>query len=254
MRVSHEIPRQLFPIHDLICDYPYILAHLLCKELPSYDETYASFYKKKIKASTLSYLDNSAYELGRSIDTKLLFELGEEYQPSHIVLPDSYGNYQETVDLVEDYLNKYADKSTPEFFAVLQGNTLQEYLNCYAHYASKPKIDIIGVNFRKLEDSNRLEFLKIVHRRYGFRKKIHLLGCDNPGEFLDYPHSFKQKIYSVDTSSPIIHGWNNNSFIEDGCPAEKLKIKLADNLDIKLSEEQLQCIYHNVKMFKTYIA
>jgi len=40
--ISHEIPKQLFPIHDIINDYPYVLGHLL-----NLDKEYAAFFIRK---------------------------------------------------------------------------------------------------------------------------------------------------------------------------------------------------------------
>lgn len=253
MLISHEIPTQLFSVHDLICDYSYVLAHLLVKDSPHYDSTYTEFYSKKIKDTQLSVLDNGAYELGKSIDIELLYELGELYRPSHIVLPDVYGNYEETREWVEAYLSLFGDISTPKFFAALQGNTIDEYLKCYDFYNSHPAIDIIGINFRIIEDTSRLKFLESLFAMRYVEKKVHLLGCSNPGEFLDYGEWVKKRIYSVDTSSPIIHGWLGNRFDERGYEGEKPKIKLAENLGIELDPSQLQNIYHNVQSFRSYV-
>ena len=98
MLVSHEIPKQLFPSHDFISDYPYVLAHLLMEDTKHYDKEYAEFYKNKLKEEEYSILDNSCYELGDSIDYKILYELGEQYKPSHLILPDCLHEMQITKD------------------------------------------------------------------------------------------------------------------------------------------------------------
>ena len=247
MKISHEIPKQLFSIHDEINDYPYILGHLLSQKY-NFDKEYADFYREKLKGSEFSILDNSAYELGHSINSEILFQLGEEYSPSHIVLPDSYGNLHMTRKLVYNYVKLYARKSTPKFFAVLQGKTIEDYLDCYHFYSGFEEIDMIGVNAQV----NRKEFLENLFLLGDVKKKIHLLGCYNPGEFLTYSDSMKSKIHSIDTSSPIINGWLGNRFEAGGYAGEKSKIKLADNLDIQLNEEQRVLVMYNIQMFKNY--
>ena len=60
-------------------------------------------------------------------------------------------------------------------------------------------------------------------------------------------------IYSLDTSSPIVNGWSGNKLGPNGLTTPKPKAKLADNLDIELSQEQLDLIFQNVKTFRTYV-
>lgn len=255
MRISHEIPKQLFPVHDLINDYPYCLAHLISDKY-HLDEQYALFYKRKLQESNFSILDNSAYELGKSIDLDELYRLGEEYKPSHLVLPDVYGKMKETLELTNYYSEKYGSISTPKFFAVIQGQDRNEYTQCLNAYLHNPFIDIIGITFRTLSDgTTREEFLEDILRIPSLllkAKKLHLLGCNNPSEFLTMSRSILARVYSVDTSSPIINGWCHNSFTEKGYSGEKPKVKLADNLDIDLGSTQLNTIYNNVKHFRNY--
>ena len=248
--ISHEIPKQLFPLHDLINDYPYCLAHLLMEETEYYDGEYAEFYKSKLRNNKFSIMDNSCYELEYPIDNHLLYQLGEEYSPSHIVIPDIYKDCYKTIDAVKKYTEKYGRISTPKFFAVVQGETMEEYNTCYNYYIANPYIDIIGVNFKM----DRNEFLLRIFesRQNSFPKKIHLLGCENVTEFFDMDQKIKDNVYSVDTSAPIIHGWNGNQFQIDGCFDQKPPEKLAECLNIPLDQNQLEIIYSNIKQFRQY--
>ena len=253
MKISHEIPKQLFPVHDLINDYPYVLAHLLSDQY-HYDKEYAEFYKNKLQTCEFSILDNSAYELGKSIDIEILYQLGEEYKPTHIVIPDIYSQFEPTLELVSEYSDKFGSKSTPKFFAVVQGQNLEEYVNCFEAYLKDSFIDLIGITFRSLKDgTTRESFLKHIFHFYNiYPKKIHLLGCSYPNEFLNMETKLLKNVYSVDTSSPIIHGWNGNAFTPQGCIYDKPKEKLADNLNIYLDEKQVQLIYKNINHFRNY--
>lgn len=259
--ISHEIPKQLFPIHDIINDYPYVLGHLL-----NIDKEYAAFYKKKLETAPFSILDNSAFELGKSIPFQELYDLSQEYKPTHLVLPDVVNDYEKTKSNAVEYLKEYKDdSSTLKYIGVCQGDSFEQISDCIDLYVIN-QVDIIALPFDLIKDSEwvtvRYRFLKWWIKKYYneysqyYRNvKFHLLGCQNPIEFALYKDNpiLQNLIYSIDTSSPIINGWVGNKFLEDGLLAQKPKDKLADNLDIKLNDEQLELISYNVRKFKSYV-
>jgi hypothetical protein len=253
--ISHEIPKSLFLQHDLINDYPYLLAHLLLKEY-HYDEEYARFYKECVKRFNYSILDNSCFELGKPVEAEHLVNLANEYGVSHIVLPDAFRDFKGTVQLAEENLPKLIGKSGAQIFAVLQGKNMQEMLDCYDYYDRIPEIDIIGINFMRLPESDnasRLDFFRVLTKVRKITKKIHFLGCENPGEFKQYKLSELQYVHSIDTSSPIINGWKNNRFAFNGLEQPKPIEKLADNLDMVLTVENINNVGHNVRAFRNYV-
>jgi hypothetical protein len=260
--ISHEIPKQLFPIHDIINDYPYVLGHLL-----NLDKDYAYFYKKKLENAPFSILDNSAFELGKSIPFEELYQLSLEYKPTHLVLPDVVNNYEQTVSNAKEYICEYRDRDNNpiKYIGVCQGNSFEEIAECINLYMYT-QVDIIALPFDLIKESEwvtvRYRFLKWwIKKHYNespdyYRNiKIHLLGCQNPIEFALYKDNpiMQKLIFSLDTSSPIINGWVGNKFLEDGLITEKPKAKLADNLDIKLNEKQLELISYNIRKFKSYV-
>lgn len=264
--ISHEIPKQLFQNHFLLNDYPYLLAHLLHPSFKEhYDEEYAKFYKETVKHFEVSYLDNSTFELGDSIDLDILYELGEEYKPSHLILPDALNNMELTKERALNYIEKYGDKSTPKFIGVVQGRTLEEFFEMYEFFNQLKEVDVIAIPFDFLPKDGfeggleewKLQRVGLVNKlldeyNYELPKKLHLLGCATPNEFGYYRSLAKKFINSVDTSAPIVYGWNGVKFTDRGIPTgtEKPKDKLAENLDINLSKEQLQVIGHNVRSFR----
>lgn len=252
--ISHEVPKVLFPFHDYINDYPYLLCHLLMPERKEYDFEYAAFYKEAVKRYSYSILDNSAFELGYAIGAKDLAKIAQEYNPTHIVIPDSFGNKDETIQLVEENLPYLLKNTSCKMFAVIQGKTIEEMIDCYDYYASIKEIDVIGVTFGKLAgNKTRSEFIRLLNYSRKVTKKIHLLGCSNPLEYTEYNVNEKELIYSVDTSSPIINGWKGNLYTDKGLECEKPKEKLAENLNMALTQEQINQIAYNVRKFKTFL-
>lgn len=257
IQLSHEIPKHLFPFHDDINDYPYVLGHLL-----NQDKEYAQFYKNKLETAPYSILDNSAFELGQSIPMEELYELGEEYKPSHLVLPDKVNDYKQTMDNAIEYLANHRTEKL-QYIGVCQGDTFDQIADCIDFYMEK-NVDIIALPFDLVEDSDyitvRFRFLNWWYaNRFRFTGRMpvfHLLGCQNPVEFLLYRYNqehIKRMIKSIDTSSPIINGWVGNELGPHGLTVPKPKVKLADNLDIELTEEQINLINKNVQTFRRYV-
>lgn len=265
--IMHEIPKQLFEFHHFLSDGPYALGHKLSPSYEEhYDKEYADFYKEAFKEYEFSILDNGLFELGDSIDLDVLYRLGEEYKPSHLILPDALNNMELTKERAVNYIKKYGTQSTPKFIGVVQGRTIEEFLEMYEFFNKLESVDIIAIPFDFLPkdgfltggvDEWKLQRVKLVNLlldeyNYELPKKLHLLGCATPNEFGYYRSLAKKFINSVDTSAPIVYGWNGVKFTNRGIPAgtEKPKDKLAENLNINLSKEQLQVIGHNVRSFR----
>lgn len=257
MLISHEIPKQLFPIHDLISDYPYVLGHLLNKDME-----YAAFYLEKLKTAEFSILDNSAFELGASIHHEELAILALQYRPKVLVLPDTLHNFQTTINDSREFYKTYGEELTKNGIScmgVLQGNTVSELVSCWEVYL-QIGLKYIALPFDCIKDSNwytiRIQvWKKMIEDMDNSDRKIHyhFLGLQNPSELLCYTAEELKWISSIDSSSPIIHGWIGNEFNDFGVSAEKPKLKLAENLNIELENHQVQSIVHNVKKFRQYV-
>ena len=256
--ISHEIPKDLFPIHDLINDYPYVLGHLL-----NLDKEYADFYKRKLETARFSILDNSAFELGKSIPFQELYDLSKEYKPTHLVLPDVVNDYTQTINNANEYLKEFREEDI-KYIGVCQGDTFEQIADCIDYYLSE-RVDIIALPFDLVENSDyvtvRFRFLNWWYEnRFNMGiglPKFHLLGCQNPVEFIlinSLTNVLRGLIYSLDTSSPVINGWAGNELGPHGLTVPKPKAKLADNLDIELTEEQINLIFKNIKTFRSYVS
>jgi hypothetical protein len=266
--VSHEIPKALFPNHNFINQYPYVLAHLCSSKFETYDEEYVSFYKECLKHHSYSILDNSAFELGESIDQGILIEVANELSPTHLIIPDILHNTEITQQKAIEFLTKYKDKlNSTKLIGVIQGQSFKEAFNIFEYYMSVPEIDVIAVPFdlfalNQCESEEHYKYqrpllVKALIEQYGRwktapMKKLHLLGCATPNEFLRYSSEELQYVKSIDTSAPIVYGWNELVFVP-GIDIPKPKDKLAENLNIELSPRQRDIIAYNVHKFRNYL-
>ncbi len=253
MKISHEIPKQLFPFHNSISDYPYFLSHIENQE-------YVDFYKRKFKESQFSICDNGCFELGKSIDSDILYKRVLEMKPSHLILPDTLHDMQKTVNDCSMFVNRFhrsLQSSNISYIGVLQGNTFEELHTCLEKYI-KLNVSYIAIPFDCINNSDwhniRYIFFKWLLSTYpGYeRLNFHFLGIQNPSELLLYSSELKNRITSIDTSSPIINGWLGNEYGEFGLKGEKPKLKLAEHLDEKLNDNQIELIIKNTKKFRHY--
>lgn len=258
IKISHEVPKELFNISKFFNDYPYVLGHLVEKD---YD--YKEFYKQELKNADFSILDNSAFELGKSIPFEELMLAARYLKPTHLVLPDTVHNKQKTIDDTLLFWSKYRQELKVlniEPIGVVQGNSFEELLQCIENYHYKD-INFIAIPFDCISGTDygviRYQFLKWLIKTMSFENvsnlKIHFLGLQNPQELLLYSKEERSLIHSIDTSSPILHGFMGNKFNKWGCNDAKPKLKLADNLDIKITQEQMGIITNNVLQFKKYL-
>ena len=227
------------------------------------EKEYADFYKRKLETAPFSILDNSAFELGKSIPFKELYDLSKEYKPTHLVLPDVVNDYTQTINNANEYLKEFREEDI-KYIGVCQGDTFEEIADCIDYYLTE-RIDIIALPFDLVEKSDyvtvRFRFLNWWYEnRFNMgigKPKFHLLGCQNPVEFIlinNLSIALRGLIYSLDTSSPVINGWEGNKLGPHGLIEPKPKVKLADNLDIKLSENQIDLIFRNIKTFRSYVS
>ena len=261
--ISHEIPKGLFPVHDLINDYPYVLAHLI-----GHDKEYTDFYVRKCKEATFSILDNSAFELGKSVDFEGLIEAAELVKPTHVVVPDWVNDCDKTLEFLKAFLSflehRYGNLYSVPFklITVIQGKNMGELYKCLNEitYQKKkcPAIDIVAMPFDTIPgtDYHNIRYIVFQHMKAVIKDnylKVHLLGLQNYSEYQLYTAEDKELIWSVDSSAPIIYGWNNVKFGFGGTDVPKFKEKLADNLNIELDENQIESIVHNILQIRQII-
>lgn len=259
MLISHEIPVALFTYNSIINDYPYLLAHLLLKKY-HLNEEYAEYYKKYCQTQEYVILDNSVFELGKPVAAKELLSLVDEYNVSHLVVPDIYKDKTKTIEAAKKFIPSLYNKSKAKLFAVAQGSTVEETIECFEYFFKRPEIDIIGINF-SLGENARKEILEYIKEKYSALnpeeiKLIHLLGTANPYDLWSYARDYKSFIKSVDTSNPVMMALEGREYNPArGINGEYIKPKalLADSLNTQLNVAIINLALRNIRTFRRRI-
>jgi hypothetical protein len=212
MIIAHEAPLKLIPLVQSITDYDYALAHHC---LASYGAEYKEYFKNRAPGRELM-LDNSAFELGDSIDPDIYFDLIAELNPTYFILPDKPDDIGATLNGAYKMLRRVDKLPNSKTVGVTQGKTSQELLNC-AHELVELGVDIIAFPharsaFAALHPEvpgllayalGRVDVVRRFIDSHG-TIPIHLLGCTLPFECMFYKDRYYLSIQSVDTSSPIV--------------------------------------------------
>ncbi len=165
--------------------YHLLLAHNVFK-----DSEYLNFYRG-LKRSYI-ILDNSAFEFGKAISDEKLIRAIHIVEPHEFILPDVLGDGIATVQRTTSFLKAYKQKKPIRFMGVVQGETLNQWTDCYYFLSNHPRIYSIGIPVIYAKKRlfgitlsggvsgreyllNHLKNKKIMNAK----KPIHLLGLNN---------------------------------------------------------------------------
>ena len=284
IQVSHEMPLCLLEdgTERRVNDYFYALVHLF--------DTHPDYYRytvDQLKSGREVILDNSAYELhGQPFDTgeftawiKNLEQDsdGAASRKLTYIIPDEFDEMEATFERAAKFLEDF--DMPGQAMVVCQGKNIFDLLKIYTAYTTKlRRVRKIGINFMSQAYTtfvkNAYEFppddpwvARSMGRKYFMEtlyhsgklvsKNIHLLGSSLPSEFRYYTKEhpkLSEFIYSLDTSAPVIQGiFSNNTYdVKNELTHVKMSQKLAENLDIHLSEPQRLRVIHNSELFRIY--
>jgi len=196
-----------------INDYEFILAHLLK------DKYYYDFYKESTK---YKILDNSAYELGKSITIEDLVKWAYDLKVDVLIAPDHIKDKDKTIQYWEDFIREY--KNLPfQLMVVPQGNKASEYLQCLDYFQTQSRADIIGLSYRTI--SNAFHTICQTHEndvtttrlnlveQTRFKKPIHLLGLESNGGIEIATNNIAK---TLDSATPIILAMEGKLVNTDG--------------------------------------
>jgi hypothetical protein len=208
-------------------DRYFALAHhfILDKD---YKETFLRLRKERPDAFIT--LDNSAAE--ESLVTEdVLLSIVEELKPNEVIAPDVLFDKQQTLANLKTFCEKMKAKGFlkhTNIFACPQGNTTQEWLECYFEMASNPLVSVIGLSKIAVPKcwlnltgdlaigiSRNMCVQELKNRGWLGMEPIHLLGMGEHNEFDFYLENNTGSIRSSDSCYTVLAAINDISF-EDG--------------------------------------
>lgn len=263
IKIAHESMNAIHSAVTSLTDYGYYLVHLLEKN-PLYRLLAQDDCRRR-----MTILDNSIFELGVAYDPDKYRRWVRELSPSVAVVPDALDDSDKTLAQLIDWISHPGRPRGVEYMAVAQGRTRSELIECIGHLLRTPEVGIIGISFdSKPFLANRCNYLNDDQAMAGERikfldrltdggkasigKPIHLLGCALPQEMKHYRDKYLPDIItSVDTSSPVVHGYYGVTLANEGLEV-KIKTKLESLIDAHVSLRQLFKIERNIKMFRMF--
>lgn len=266
IKISHESPLSMLEQSRHYNDYDYALVHLFEKHPGYYD-----FFKKSLNLGRDVMLDNSIFELGKAFDSKKYVEWINELGPTEYIIPDVLEDCDGTIASAENWMTSviYHVSTFSKRIGVVQGKNYGELVKCYT------ALDTLGIE--KIAISFDYSYYREVfphpNKWVGYmmgrvltltrmmndgvinkNKPHHLLGCAHPREFSFYQGPEYNWIESLDTSSPIVHGFKKIWYDNKIGTWTKESTKLADMLEADpFREDAYAVIMHNIKTFKEYV-
>lgn len=259
MKISHEVPISMLKESEKFNDYDYCLLHLL------ENEDYRGYYVAASTKGRKVLLDNSLFELGDAMSPEKLIEGSNIVEAYWYVVPDALNDANLTISRFDNWLNNHYDKEAYGLsIGVVQGDTWQDMVECYAYMSNKadkvaipaimatPFLRLFpGENISDLERSmlGRQMFIRELMAKgiWNYDKPHHLLGATLAREFKD--PIYNKIIDTIDTSNPIVAGIKGLKYGADGLD-EKPKVKLCDLIDYQPDAATKEIIDFNVKTFR----
>jgi len=243
MLYSHETPKNLLEISRFFNDYDYAL------DIKFDDKDYFNFFKKSIEMGRTVILDNSLYErriTNVPFDEDLYVHYINTLKPTYYIVPDSYENSSDNINLFESWSRKTNLKILNNKITVVHGSDYEDYEKCYKYFDTRLREDDI-IAFSG-GDSNivRAEAIKKLYLKgiINLKRKHHLLGLVHPNELIQY--KYLDFISSVDTSLPVVCTYENKDLLEI---TEKPKSIIFDIFD-KNIDFDMTLLYKNLKNIK----
>lgn len=259
IKTNCELPLCMLNMNDELNDYDFILLHLYAS-----NKHYKNYYDTKEKR--MSILDCSAYEYyirGQSVNFNKYKNAIKSINPTFYILPDTLMNKEKTLEDSIAFINiMERGEGLPQPIGVLQGNSLEDFVECLDVY-KKNDIKDIAIPFHNsfyLEWGKRIcedektqpntDILYSIGRIYIMEQlekylvdfdHIHALGTHWPSEKVSYP----SYIQTCDTAYPVKNGYKHKSIFE---PKEDILID--DIIDIDIDEITRSVIINNINAYR----
>lgn len=265
IEVSHESPISILEQSLTYNDYAYALVHLF----ETHPEYYEFFKRTRDLSDTPVLLDNSIFELKKAFNPKKYVQWIDKLQPNYYIVPDVLEDAPSTIQSWKDWVFEYNDETDAARIGVVQGKDWNDLVRCYNYM--KDNADYIAISFDYsyylhtglVEDdyapaklvkycSGRKRFIRqLIDEGYWcWDKPHHLLGCSLAREFKYYVNNNIHNIKSCDTSNPIVAAIKGYRYNDDMGLYHKPSTLLADLIDHQVSDDEMELIQYNTKMFK----
>lgn len=239
-------------------DHYFGLAHHYVQD-PDYRKYFQSI--RELNPNAFITLDNSAAE--HSLVTEdILLDIVEELKPNEVISPDVLFDKKQTLTNFYSFLLKMEKRKLfghTSVFACPQGQTKQEWLDCYYVMLTCPDVTCIGlskiavpkcwndVTGDKLIGKSRNECVAELQRLGFLRKPLHLLGMGEHNEFDFYLNNKIPFIRSSDSCYTVLAALNGISFKEGNL--QRIPTTNA-YFETSLTEEQISLAKENINYLK----
>ena len=262
IKVSHELPLCFLNKGKEWNDYDFCLPTYWFKS-----EQYKQHYLDAKAAGRFIIADNGLFE-GDSFTEKQLIEFVNELQPDIFVIPDVWNDALLSLRNAKRWTNmREILPENTKLMAVIQCTDYKIGSLLYGQYMDLG-VEAIAFNhsstaYQDFFPHENISISKMMGRIYFInqlkKKNIidnhihhHLLGCATFLEFKAYNDPAYFFIKTADTSNPVIFGLKEQKYTFNNCwdkPNEKIEVWF----DKEINNKQLECIKHNVEVFKTLL-
>ena len=191
------------------------------------NEEYREFMKARVAEGCWVTLDNGVGDHD-PITQDVLFETMKDLNPSEVIPLDTLFDMNRTMKNLDDFIERMADEGmlddSIQILGCPQGNTKEEWLECYQYMLENPDVSAIGLSKITvphvfLGESGDQGIAKARNICFDYlkendllKKPLHLLGAGDPREFDHYNNH--PMIRSNDTCNWVWSGINGISFEE----------------------------------------
>ena len=263
MKLNFACPTSYLKSLDEYQDFYLLLPHEINKS-DSTKSFYTDFFKENSKYKVM---DNSASELGKSVNFRDVVETAHKLNCQEVVLPDILYSKEETMKSTEkalEMLHKDGYLSEFKWQAVAQGSNPKEYFDCLNWLLSLEEVSVIGLAFRIVEksfqeetkeggvESNRKYLTETLDTwKAKGNKEFHLLGLGNVRE-LNHQKKYSW-VRSNDSTKQARYALANVLFKEvDGCP-DRLETPRM-NFDTPFDKVALDRIIRNIDVTRRFVS
>jgi len=183
--------------------------HLVLAHIYMESEKYRDFYRNRVAEGDFVILDNSAYELGSSINITDLKHCVEDLKPTATFLPDVRFHAFKTMDHIEKGISILKEYDTM-LLAVPQGSDYQQVIMCYHWISGIKEISGFGL-YEEIGQvtgfKNRRQFLQHLENidKVYSDKYYHLLGMEEDLSEIPRLAQFSW-VNSIDSAKPVVYG------------------------------------------------